>query len=158
MFNTETNGANFQYIIHVKHRPHSAMFFLSVLLSQSALQTNRLTTFSCCVNLINLGRILHQSRLQSKHTQSTQKNTNYDSSECQVVKNCSHLATQNASQRHLLSRSGKALWPWTVSPFATKHISVETISPALQCTNSPFNSNEYTKKKKQHMRAVQLGA
>lgn len=27
MFNTETNGANFQYIIHVKHRPSPAMFF-----------------------------------------------------------------------------------------------------------------------------------
>lgn len=27
MFNTETNGANFQYIIHVKHRPLLAVFF-----------------------------------------------------------------------------------------------------------------------------------
>lgn len=27
MFNTETNGANFQYIIHVKHRPSLAVFF-----------------------------------------------------------------------------------------------------------------------------------
>lgn len=28
MFNTETNGANFQYIIHVKHRPLLALFFV----------------------------------------------------------------------------------------------------------------------------------
>lgn len=27
MFNTETNGANFQYIIHVKHRPLLDVFF-----------------------------------------------------------------------------------------------------------------------------------
>lgn len=38
-------------------------------------------------------------------------------------------------------------------------ISAETISPTLKLSNLSFNINEYTKKeKKQHMKAVQLGA
>lgn len=41
MFNTETNGANFQYIIHVKHRPLLSYVFSTSLLSVSL--SHRLT-------------------------------------------------------------------------------------------------------------------
>lgn len=44
MFNTETNGANFQYIIHVKHRLLLSYVFsmslLSVVLSHPVLSTH----------------------------------------------------------------------------------------------------------------------
>lgn len=46
----------------------------------------------------------------------------------------------------------------TLNCITTCNRSVETISSTLKLTNLSFNINEYTKKEKQHMKAVQLGA
>lgn len=163
MFNTETNGANFQYIIHVKHRPSLAMFFFSCISSSYRFfksnrpsHTNVSTACTYCINLINLVPTLHGSNKLNP---------------CKKIKNYNSFKQPGGQELLPQGSLPRMHYKGITSSILERHrdlelchhlhdrISVETISPTLKLSNLSFNINEYTnRKKKQHMKAVQLGA